>query len=225
VPNVYAVAYFASADHWDDIDGAPDDNASAQPAALHPGWGNPSAEDIAIAVRLREGDVTALEAMMTSSYRTLLTYVAHRTASVDTASDILQELFVQVWRRRETFPVDRPILPYLIAAARHRVLDDVRTRKRRTQKLESHPDAYPRMAGTDPATPLHDAEYAEFARAAREAVERLPDRPREIWRMNREEGLSLPEIAAILGISVNTAKTHMMRASAALREALRPFLE
>jgi RNA polymerase sigma-70 factor, ECF subfamily len=182
-----------------------------------------SEEERALATRLRTGDALALELLVERHYVTLLTYLTHAIRSEDIASDLLQELFVQVWRRRESFPVDRALAPYLIASARNRLLDYLRTRRRTERKLGVYAQERGMNGSND--DPLLVAEYAELARAAREAIEQLPERGREIWRLSREQGLTFPEIAQVLGISVNTVKTHMARAMTALRAALLPYLE
>lgn len=182
----------------------------------------PSPDDIALAERIRAGDAEALETLVTRSYVTMLTYLTHAVGSEDVASDLLQELFMQIWRRRVVFPNDRPLIPYLVAAARHRVLDYVRTERRAERKLSGYAQWWSDEGM--PGDPLLETEHAELVRVAREAVERLPDRSREIWRLSREQGLTFPEIAQMLGISVNTVKTQIARAMAALRAALAPFL-
>ncbi len=65
----------------------------------------------------------------------------------------------------------------------------------------------------------------DFGDAARAAVGRLPSRCRQIFLLSREDGLTYPEIARVLGISVKTVETQMGRALKSLRASLHHFRE
>jgi RNA polymerase sigma-70 factor (ECF subfamily) len=180
-------------------------------------------DDNTLVSRIRSGDKHAFETLVTCSYTPLLTYLTYAVGTEDVASDLLQELYVQLWRRRDQLPDDRSLQAYLVAAARHRVIDHARTKRR----LERQQQAYAvwQVHGAHAESdPQRDVEYAELVRAGQTAVASLPERACEIWRLNREQGLTFTEIAQVLGISVNTVKTQMSRAAAAIRAAIAPFL-
>ncbi len=182
--------------------------------------------DTTLVARIKEGDLAAFESLAEAYYKELLTYITYAINSEDIASDLLQDLFVQLWNRRFTLPTDVPIKLYLIGAARHRILDYLRTTRRTEKQLASYAmDTVQSETGIRASSdPLADLERQELARAVREAVNHLPERGREIWALSREQGLTFPEIAVLLGVSINTVKTHMARATAVIRKALGPFL-
>ena len=75
----------------------------------------------------------------------------------------------------------------------------------------------------DPVTsppPDRDADLGEIERAVKAAVERLPPRSRQVFRLSRDTGLTYPQIAETLGISIKTVETLMGRALKSIRERL-----
>ena len=75
-----------------------------------------------------------------------------------------------------------------------------------------------------PESPVAALEASEFKAAAAAAVEALPPRRREVYRLVREHGLSHERIADITGLSKQTVANHMSLALSDLRTMLRPFL-
>ena len=79
------------------------------------------------------------------------------------------------------------------------------------------------LAASD--TPERDVELAQLEDAVAAAVEALPPRRREVFRLARERGFSYPEIAEITELSRQTVANHMSLAFSDLRVMLRPFLQ
>ena len=133
------------------------------------------------------------------------------------AEEVVQEVLLGVWRQRARFDFTAPNA-YLARAVRNRVIS--RRRQDATERRWFH--AQP----TDGCRPANDgrAERDELLSALDRAVDSLPARSREIFILQRVNGLSYAEIAATLGISSKTVENLMGRVLQKLRQALRSHL-
>jgi RNA polymerase sigma-70 factor (ECF subfamily) len=127
------------------------------------------------------------------------------------AEDVVQEAFIRFWRSRDR--VSDPAA-YFYACVKHVALDWRRSRKRRSRREQftARPEAAGLFAG-----PL---EQSERRAAIEGALRRLPESQREVLVMRIWGGLSFPQLAAILQISENTAKSRYRYAIAKLSEQL-----
>ena len=173
-------------------------------------------------VRVRRGDAAALEEMF-SAYGARLCAFAYRwTRSPETAEEIVQDVFLAIWRNRAEWSLGPGMLkPYLFRATRNRVTNDLR-RLRVAERFTARAahEEFDTAIARPAAMPDEDLRQAELRRSVNEAVAALPDRCREIFLLNREQGLTYTEIAALLGVTAKTVEYHMARAFVALRARL-----
>jgi len=128
------------------------------------------------------------------------------------AEDVVQEVFVQVWRQAARFDPNRGSPEaWLCTMARSRALDRLR---RRTSRREEPGDASP---------PSTEAPKTEEALAVRKALEGLSGDQRRALELAYYEGLTQSEIAARLGEPLGTIKTRIRTAMIRLREVLGPI--
>lgn len=146
-------------------------------------------------------------------------YIFLFTGSHSDAEEILQDVFLKIWHKRETLPELRSFRGYLYTITRNHVLNFLRDAK--VQGIwESLPAEDPVHPQQDPAQRVI---YKEYYRIAQDAIARLPERRKQVFRLREEEGLSLDEIAHMLGISKSAVKQHLYAATAFIREYLRQY--
>ncbi len=168
-----------------------------------------------ILARVRAGDRDAFEQLFRSWYGRLASYAATLTGGRDAAEDVVQELFVALWARRDTLPDLDALAAYLHRATRNRCLNQLR-RQRTAGHWLSRQDADPAV----PPVAEDDIIGQETAERIQAALAGLAPRTREVFLLSRDQGLTYPAIAETLGISVKTVETLMSRALRALRESL-----
>ncbi|MGX5820194.1 RNA polymerase sigma factor [Chitinophaga lutea] len=134
------------------------------------------------------------------------------------AEEILQDVFVKVWEKRETLHEIRYFRGYIFRMARNHVLNYLRSAPS-VQSLPSGENDLP-LRQPDPSERMV---LKEYYRIARDAIERLPQRRREVFRLREEEGCSLDEIAGRLGISKSAVKQHLYAATADIRAYLEQY--
>lgn len=201
------------------------DQPSAQeklPAAGEPSraGGGSSPEDRALLQGLRAGDEKAFETVFRRWYAPLVRLSESLTRSRARAEEIVQDVMLELWRRRDTLASDGSPQAYLFQSTRNRSLNDIR-HERVKERGEPHV-----IAATSAFGPAADArvEEGEIDVALREAMEDLPERSRVVFEMSRVQGLKYSEIAEALGISIKTVEAHMGKALKHLRERMAQWL-
>lgn len=140
-----------------------------------------------------------------SEYPVLVRYCRRLTDDDDTAHDIAQESLVRLFDHG----VDAPpaaIRAWLFTTATRLVRDAYRVRKNRIRLLAEHPPE-----SHAPGTPEQSLEREEARRSAREALDALPDRDRDILLM-KYSGFSYREIAEATGVAAASVGTLLARA-------------
>lgn len=163
--------------------------------------------------RVRSGDESAM-AMLYDRYSGLVYAVALRVvADTGAAEDVLQDVFMQLWRNPGAFNAARGRLaPWLSVIARNRAIDHVRKRRPETDIEEVVVSFEP-----DLADGAHRAQVAEQVRAQ---LASMPAEQRKALEMAFFEGLTHTEIAAKTGEPLGTIKTRIRSGLIALRKSL-----
>lgn len=173
----------------------------------------PQVTDSMLISRIRAGDEDAL-ATLHDRYSQVVYSVALRVLGETTqAEDILQEIFLQLWRNPQTFDSNRGSLgAWLAVITRHRAIDLLR-RRRPESDIEDV------IVAVD--TRLEQTTDRNMAIAKiRAVVERLPAEQRKPLEMAFFEGLTHSEIASKTGEPLGTVKTRIRSALLTLRKAL-----
>lgn len=147
-------------------------------------------------------------------YSSVVYGVALRVLGDTTAAeDVLQEIFLQLWRRPQAFNAERGRLaPWLAVIARNRAIDVLRKRP-----PEANIDELPVSTGID----LEDIAAQRIAiERVRRAIDQLPPEQRKALEMAFFEGLTHTEIASKTGEPLGTVKTRIRSALMAVRKAV-----
>lgn len=175
--------------------------------------------DVELMERVRDGDRAAFGALVARHWAPLTDYAAGFAGGVDEGEDVVQEVFVQVWRSRADWTSSGTVTGFLFRITRNLALNRIESQRAREDR-ERRPEVVFRHYGAPPPTP-HDAFEARRLRAVvDEAVSELPPRQREVFVLARIHGLSHREIAGTLEISPQTVANQMSAALAKLQAML-----
>jgi RNA polymerase sigma-70 factor (ECF subfamily) len=135
------------------------------------------------------------------------------------AEDLVQETFLRVWNRAQTFDAERAALgPWLLAIARNRAIDHIRSAGARMTRnafeldAQEHPSLFVDME--------RDVVNSDHARLIRKAIAKLNDNQREVINLAYYEGLSQSEMATRMGQPLGTVKSWVRAALKLLREEI-----
>ena len=175
-----------------------------------------STSDQELMVRVSAGDRAAFDEVYLRYQARVHAYL-WRIVNDDTlAADLRQETFLRLWKSREAWRAESSVAGYLIRVARNLALDAMRRRRVRDDLRQEHVlDLYGAVHPPDLVLSRKDRSERIHSEIAA-----LPDRPREVFTLKHDVGLSYREIAELLEISPKTVEVHMGRALRLLREAL-----
>jgi RNA polymerase sigma-70 factor (ECF subfamily) len=158
-------------------------------------------------------------------YAGLIFGLAARSLDPAAAEDIVQDVFLAVWRKADTFDPERgPVRPWILRIAHLRVANELRRRGRRPAVVPD-PEGVHLAAVPDQTPEPDEATWREYRRAAvQEAVAALPAPQRQALSLAFFEDLSHEQIATFLGLPLGTAKTRIRSGVQRLRLTLVPLL-
>ena len=169
-------------------------------------------DDGALIARMRAGDQSAM-ADLYDRYSGVVYGVALRVlANTTAAEDVVQEIFLQLWRKPDSFNAERGKLgPWLAVIARNRAIDHLRKRP-----LEDDIDELPISTGVDLES---DSAQKLAIEKIRGVLTQLPQDQRRVLEMAFFEGMTHSEIAGKTGEPLGTVKTRIRNGLLAVRKA------
>ncbi|SKA43066.1 RNA polymerase sigma-70 factor, ECF subfamily [Chitinophaga eiseniae] len=133
----------------------------------------------------------------------------------DDANDMVQDVFLNLWKGAENLDERAPINHYLARATVNTCLNRIKKEQRKEVYAKEQ------LLTAAPAETSHSMlEHKELEAQYRSALDKLPDQCRRVFEMSRLKGLSPAEIAAQLNISINTVYAHLTTALKKLRVVL-----
>ncbi|RKR82108.1 RNA polymerase sigma-70 factor (ECF subfamily) [Mucilaginibacter gracilis] len=140
-----------------------------------------------------------------------------RTGDEEDTKDMLQNIYISLWTRRQHLVIESSFAPYLTRAAHYAIVNEYLFRKKRTG-LESA------MALWDEPVhrPVEDTLIAaELQQEFEKELLKMPGAVQEVFRLSRQEGLSVREIALQLGLNEQTVRNYLSTALQSLRAYLK----
>lgn len=180
----------------------------------------PCFTDAELITLLCEGDNHAFAEIYNRHWKQVLYYAAKKTGDLTAAEDIVQDVFVSLWKRRSQLEINSEFKNYLIVSIKYRVLKFLN--RQRIKRLAEESTALNYDVLDDSTQEYLD--FDELRSALEEMVCKLPERSALIYRMNKEEGMSHREIAMEMGMSEKAVNANLVRTKKTLRAGLNSFL-
>lgn len=175
--------------------------------------------DEELALRLQRREPDAMKDLYDRFGRLAYSVVLAIVRDSSTAEDLVQETFLRVWNRIQAFEPGRGALgPWLLAIARNRAIDHVRSSASRIGRnsfeldVREHPSLFVDMQ--------REVENTDHARVIRSAIAKLNPNQQKVIELAYYEGLSQTEMAERMGQPLGTIKTWVRAALGVLREEL-----
>ncbi|MCW3467608.1 RNA polymerase sigma factor [Chitinophaga nivalis] len=166
----------------------------------------------ALLCRVAQGDESAF-AQLFHTYRNRLGYFVLRlTGSLPLAEEIVQEIFIRIWEKREKLSAVQQFHPYLYVVAKNYTLSYL---KKLGRELAQHQAWKMNVATTSAHTDEHPGHH--YRQIIEQAIAELPAQQQKVYLLSRDEGLRQAEIAARMSISLETVKKHMVLALRSIR--------
>lgn len=152
-----------------------------------------------------------LKSLFDLYYKPLCVYAMNYLDSFEESEDIVQDLFVKFWERQAKLNFQGSLKAYLFSSVQHNCMKYLKGRnKYNFQAIETYQEL-----------PVYTEEIFESeCKKLYEEIERLPEQCRKVFELIVLKDMKYKEVAAELGLSVNTVKTHFSRALKQLRGSL-----
>lgn len=171
-------------------------------------------------IELRNGKEQAFAHVFRVYYNPLLNYAGRILKDPEAANDVVQEIFCRLFERRKELRVGFQLRSYLYKSVYNSCLDAIKHRKVETNYVNQELlDFYFSKVIETPEAELALLDE-DLKGAIQDAVDKLPERCREIFVLSKVEGLSNKQIAGQLGISIKTVEAQMTTAFVRLRKEL-----
>jgi RNA polymerase sigma-70 factor (ECF subfamily) len=172
-----------------------------------------SSGDRLLLIQLRQGNSSAFDAIYKKYWQSVYAAVYKRLQDSYQAKDITQEIFLQLWHKRNEYEIDN-LQAYLYTSARNRVL----TCMKKESRFVPVPELLAQLKASDNAD--YQVIAKEFLAAFEALICSLTSSQQKIFRMRYQDGLSTSEIAEILDISRKTVQNQLTRATTKVKSSL-----
>lgn len=167
--------------------------------------------------RIALGDEDAFRTFFHHYNKMLLPFVVKLVSGLHDPAEILQEVFLRLWKhRRKLAEVDNP-KAYIVRIVSNEATTWLQKMARQNRLMEKAIQ----QRSQEPLTPEQYIALKETARLVTDAVEQLSPACRQVYILSREENLSLPQIAEKLDLSENTVKNQLVKALKDIRHHIR----
>ncbi|QIP15215.1 RNA polymerase sigma-70 factor [Spirosoma aureum] len=173
--------------------------------------------DTALLIYLKKGDESAFQEIYTRHWRKLFTIARNKLPSTDSPEDMVQDLFVRLWEQRENLLIEN-LGAYLHTSLKNAIINLFRARLIREKYVEHAQNFSSNEQTTEEQIALND-----LMATVENQLNDLPEKTRQIFRLNRLEYKSAKEISAQLGIPERTVEYHINLALKLLRPLLQDY--
>jgi RNA polymerase sigma-70 factor (ECF subfamily) len=170
--------------------------------------------------RIRQGDEQAFEWLFRQYYERLCQWAYQYLHDQDSSEEVVQDLYYHLWRNRASLEFHVSVKSYLYKAVSNNCKMLLRRKSRRSD-IEADLAARNQGMVTAPESLL---EVKEIREVVNRTLEELPDKPAQIFRMSRYDGLKYREIAEKLSISIKTVEANMGKALQIFRKNLQEYI-
>lgn len=174
------------------------------------------ATDVDLMSRIARKDRLALRSMFARYHMRLYRYLVRLTQNDAVAEDLVNEVFLNVWRKADGFQGKSAVSSWLFSIAHNRAVSELR--KRTEERLD---EAAAMAVADDADTPETVSMKADKADAIRRCLDALSADHREVIDLVYYQDKSVREVAEIVGVPENTVKTRMFHARRQLSHLLR----
>ena len=165
---------------------------------------------------VRNSDQQAFAEIYNRYWKKLLLASYHKLNHYQEAQEIVQLIFIDIWKRRENWELDHSLTTYLLAAVKYRVINfyAAKDKARQIQEFSEQDPVHHSSSGID----LRDLQTEISS-----IVENLPEKCRLVFRLSREYEYNHKQIASELGIAEKTVQAHITLALRRLKTGLGSF--
>jgi RNA polymerase sigma-70 factor, ECF subfamily len=176
-------------------------------------------DEQSILIELRKGNKNAFSQLFNHYYKDLVLFGGNFLQNKSVCEDIVQNIFLKLWKNREIFVIETSLKSFLLRSVQNSCLDELRHRG----VMREHESYSMTFSVSDNIDTENYVLHSDLHNHLSDALSKLPDNCREVFEMNRIEGLKYREIAEKLQVSERTVEVRIGKALSLLRSYLKDF--
>ena len=173
--------------------------------------------DIELASSIQKGDKEAWKFVVQKYYKPLFIFINKMVRDSQSSEELLQDVFVNFWEKREQINIITSFKAYLYRSARNHTLNFI---KRRKFEQNYHNNLLKTLDKSYNDTE-HTFQFSQLEKTLYTAIDELPEKCKEIFKLSRFEDLTYKEISKILDVPVRTVHYQIGIALKELRTILK----
>jgi len=167
-----------------------------------------------------KSELDNIEKLFKENYKSLCNVVFRIINDWDASEDVVQEMFLKLWRKKEEIKIESSLKGYLFKAASNSAINYLQSQKKEKLKEELSD----KIKNSQIAEETINLDGKELQKKIEEALNKLPPKCKVIFLLSRQEGMKYQEIADELDISIKTVENQMGIALKKMKEELAPYL-
>ncbi len=186
-----------------------------------------SSDEKNLILQVKKGNILAFEKLFKTYYKNLCLFAEYYVREKTMAEEIVGSFFLKLWEKRKNIEIKDSVKSYFYKSIHNqslKYLEHLKVMKKYEDYARTMLEMKELLSYSSENHPLANLISREIVQDIEKAVNRLPEKCREVFCLCRFENMSYEDIAGKLNISVNTVRTQMSRALAKLRESLKDYL-
>ncbi len=176
--------------------------------------------DEKLLVLINNSDAGAFAELYNRYWKKMFSIAANKLGNIPDAEELVQDIFLDIWKRREQLHITGEAKAYLAVAVKYKIIN-VLAKKNREEEFKKER----RLASSDSDDGLRNwLSFEDLKKRLSLLVADLPKKCQLVYKLSREEGYSRKEISKVLNISEKTVESHLTRALRSLRGNLQNML-
>jgi RNA polymerase sigma-70 factor (family 1) len=179
-------------------------------------WLVKHASDTQLILELRNGDRQSFREIYERYSARLIAIALKKTGNEDDAMDMIQDLFLSVWKNRYTLQINGSLEAYLVVSVNYMTYKWYKKQKLQPESLNNLTEEYEQYEnGT-----FHRLAFAELNMVINKEIDAMPEKMRQVYLCSRDQDMSGTQIAAELGISHQTVRNQISNALSRLKKSI-----
>jgi len=170
-------------------------------------------KDIDLIDALKKGDAKAYTFLVNQYHHKLCVYAFSLTKDHDLSEDIVQNVFLSIWKKKSNLKDELVIKSYLYKSVYNEFIDQYRKEKHLLSLEKKHYDVLSEITEDEDENSLE-----RLIKLVKKEIENLPPKCKQTFILSRQDGLTNIEIAEFLNVSIKSVEAHITKAFSILRK-------
>ncbi|MFK8058999.1 MAG: RNA polymerase sigma factor [Polaribacter sp.] len=171
--------------------------------------------DIELINSLKRGDSKGYQYLVSSYHIKLCVYAKSLTNDSDLAEDIVQNVFMSIWKNRNKLKEEFAVKSYLYKSVYNEFIDQYRKKKAVFTLEKKYIEALTYIVEEEDEKSLE-----KLMNIVKKEIDKLPPKCKQTFLLSKEEGLTNVEIAEYLNVSIKSVEAHITKAFSILRKSI-----